>query len=871
MIYQERKYSAHFSGRDGLRNANAARLPPEGRSVIQCLFVKAEEVEKLQGVEESRRRALADCLRLLEMNEKEIEHARLFAKKYSGANRLKLLLQRAELLAEAERLLLCMPFSRLSERSKESELISDWFDQVYSEREQIMGWCAENGERPKRTEFLNSCFYPVDITAGLKNAWELLHRWFPEDIEAFEALPGDIGKDYRSFRPGRLSMFGKDDPRPDGKKRDPRRTAVFNLTEKSSGTVCSVPETDLWQILPNYLIMYWDVLMILQEAGKLPQPSLVSDLSSLRECLLRLPHLHVLPNPYYVDWKRKQQNYISEEPANQRVKEWWLDALPVPHALGESQLHDSGKFVRKHRAGEEDVQIAVKDLERPYLLEALEDKLWFAWDEKQHTFTMHLSEGISDSDLAQLFFMQHFFSLSSGHSRVFPWKHLPAESSFIADIRREIIEKEAESEENMRKDLHLDERIISGWELQQAWNSKVKMKTNRESLTEHSFYAFNEWKNHTQESPFSNGPGLLLGNFNNKSVLYDFEGVTDEAVLSQDPYYWEAVGEAVMQSILLGNWSVLPPAVNGKLPYFSKENGPTLFSPLQVRHVLGKSRCQLYHQWPRMSLEGYCAFLEAEFDKVDEEHPSEDLVLTLKRRLKEHLLDLLNVFMETGFFVPSERLRLECRWLFHFDKLSCLMNGMHRVLLNIYRNYDECELLARKAIRFFPSAPYSIFMELLSAIPQIIDEIGFDNSVDALERRIKTFSGYKHGLSSESSYWKAIQRRLLSAHKLNRTSLDIVRVREKGGMEELYPANAASFVRVQHHGRIDLLVFGELAVEDLGKFMDLEKKQRIYRLVLLRFSPGVDPPLPDIFRIFCEKKRINIFKEDSNGLLISET
>ncbi|MCG8474041.1 MAG: hypothetical protein MI784_00940 [Cytophagales bacterium] len=843
MIYQERKSECRPSLRMA-RRKSVAKRPPVWRQLIQCLFFSAEDVEKLRGVEESRRRAIAGFMRQLELNERDIEHARLFGK-YSGDVRKKLLRERLELLEQTELLMLGIPLDLLAEHSEESKRLSDWFGQLYDERAGLTEWCTENDAVEERTEFLSTCFTPFDMNFRLKNAWSFLHRWFPEDIEAFEALPGDFRKSYQVFSPEHIPFSRKNEARPDRKERVPERMAAFYTAAVSSSTVSDFSEPGKWQLMPNYLYLYWDVLRILKKEGKLPEVSLSSGLSSLRGKLLRFSSLDLQTNPFYATKWRQDQDYSSEESMNTKVKEEWL-AMPFsPLLLEDRPAADFEKLAKGNLMTEEEFKEALEKAKRPFLMESSGDALQFAWDKNRFLNSLYITSRIAEGELARLFFMCRFFSLTAEHSLVFPWKYVPAKSKFFGEFNKEIKYKEISNEEKMREEAGLPERFLRGWELQQAWNSRHRKASSRGSVMGHSFYAFNEWKKRALVSPFTEeeGAGMLFGKLSEDLSIYSLKDRYEEQELSESPSYWEALGESIMQSALLGNWVEAASAVDGRPAYGSMGKSSVFSSSLQVRFSNRKNRIHLVHQWPTMSLEGYGQFAGYSLGKAPY---TDEYTIFLKRELKEHLLNLVTVFQNARISLPNDRLSLEFRWFSHYENFMHMLNGMHQVLLNICRNYRDCEKLALEYRRFFPSAPYSIFLELLATVPKVMEEVGYYRSFDALRER----------------------RELLKNRLLSHAPLEVVRIRHGRGMEGLYPSGRTIFYPVESHGLRDLLVIGTLSSGDLPRLRELADVERIHRLVLLRPSLGVQALLPEVVGQFCKKKHISVYKEDDRGYLI---
>ncbi|MCG8474042.1 MAG: hypothetical protein MI784_00945 [Cytophagales bacterium] len=844
MIYKKRKNNVHASSA-GSHRKSASRIPPGRIKAIQCLFFKAEDVEKLKGIDESRRKAIAGCLRLLEENEKEIEYVRQ-ADRYLGALRERLLRERLELLIQTETLFLHLPLSHKSKHRQESEKISDWFDQVYNEREELMGWLRENTGATGRSDVLKSITDASEAGFRLENAWELLHRWFPEDIEAFEALPGVIEKKYSPLTFG--PPFYPKIPELQTKENDSNRTGSFYLETSSSKAVRNFPGAGRDRIMPNYLYLYWNVLSALQKAQRFPEVSLSSELSSLREDLLSFSSLDYQYNSFFPKNRKTISNFVSEKPMNLKAKMVWSAVSFSRPLLSKSPSPGSLLLAESNLASADFLEEALCVAKRPYLLEASKDKLHFSWDVGRRCNLLCLSDRVTSQELAQLFFMQRFFELTSESSRVFPWRHLPSENEQYKEFKDELTCKEFDFEASMRKNLKMREKVISGWELQQAWNRQHKNASVHNSLMWHSFYAFNEWKNRTRAPSFTSGSDMLIGLFPLDLMLNDLESKFDEIDLSETSSYWEALGEAIMQSILLGNWADCSESVDGSLPYGSQGRGPVMSSPLQVRCFSDTGRYKLFHQWPRMSLEGYCVFMGKGKNFVEEIRQPEEAVSKLKSEIKEHLLDLLTFLQEAKYFIPYDRLAPELKWPYKFENFFNMLSGMHQVLLNIYRNYKACEQLALRAQGFFPSAPYSIFMELLATVPKVMDEIGFGVSLGAQEERLEALKG----------------------SILYATPLSAVQIRHGTIMEELYPVDTASFIPVMMHGRKCLQIVGTLTERDLETLREHCEKEKVDKVFISRSLLAAAPLLPDSVKRYCVENRIKVFLENDRGFFIQE-
>ncbi|MCG8476086.1 MAG: hypothetical protein MI784_11515 [Cytophagales bacterium] len=229
-----------------------------------------------------------------------------------------------------------------------------------------------------------------------------------------------------------------------------------------------------------------------------------------------------------------------------------------------------------------------------------------------------------------------------------------------------------------------------------------------------------------------------------------FIRVIDTNTIAQGTAFWQALGETVMLSILLGNWNFKPIDLSGidGLELLTR-NGVRPFMDPETEEVM------LCMGTPRLSAQGYQRFVKKLLFKGRPDLPEQSLPgPQLVSAICGYLHKFIRKTAEDLKFPHKPQKYYEFYHGFSlcedFIGYKAMINGMLKVLLKVAMLKDECLAVARRLDEKYGEERL-IFERLIDAVFKIVDKFYWDSLAKRIFRRNWELKGLKVSAPWEKS------------------------------------------------------------------------------------------------------------------------
>ncbi|BDD12518.1 hypothetical protein FUAX_49500 (plasmid) [Fulvitalea axinellae] len=667
---------------------------------------------------------------------------------YKKDNRKESLGRRLDLLEELEMAMLELPLSKLPSSEKDNRKLSHLFVEVSSERRKTQKSYDCYLQKGLFDDFPYRFENGGTYSSGINEAWPFICRNFPDIIGK---IPEEVEK-----------QFFLEDEKVAPESLDAEKLLYF-VQAKDGNTLLTLGEgqEEYWHFAPNYLLLLWQMTQKL-----LPPKALEGEKPSFITALAGRPSLDLDNNPFFEDQglntstEYEPSSTESEPELPFDLQGEWFPVKPA------EPLPGFPIFCATHDADLTHTPDSLAKVDTPRLIHFQGGHRNYSFGADGETLFKWFRKGYDSIEIQRMMLAQQLLNIIGKNSFAPRWSVLRHDGKSWPALRERMRQLPAEYDRKMSVELGFGEDELKDFDVMEMINRKERAKADAPDLPEvseggqdfdlwflgHKHESFqvrlreHEWPHFNDlreafnmKSVANEGAVGLLGQ-QGSAYLGEPATPTPQRGFISDIWFWFAQGEAMMQSILMGNmrYQLLPYSHLGQADKHERVLLPNGMVKAYKQPESG--RVSLFNDGARISETGYQHFAKRILFKnladMPDSHLSADEVI---RVIANYIFKLLTLSSSDLTYPAGPK---------HYQMdhgISCCsdiagytaqINGMLACLLSIYDKGSECLGFADSMGQEFEKERFA-FHRLVQVVVRIVDHFGPDTLRKLMARRLE--------------------------------------------------------------------------------------------------------------------------------------